>query len=190
MLASLMFIAPSREAIAMTGSAAAAERLVASLLRRAIAEGTTVVIVAQTASEPVAFAEVSNGAVVPSFPVVARAGIHAMGLVGALGAAWRSVARSRVELQAPAGGVHLVELQVSPEHRNRGVGAFLLGEVDDYAIEQRAGHISLTTATDNPARTLYERSGYRIVDQSTNARYERITGSTGRVLMVKPVGPS
>ena len=40
------------------------------------------------------------------------------------------------------------------------------------------------------ARTLYERSGYRIVDQRTNARYERITWSTGRVLMVKPVGPS
>jgi ribosomal protein S18 acetylase RimI-like enzyme len=190
LLASLMFIAPSREAVAMTGSAAAAERLAANLLRHAIAGSTSVVIVAENTSGPVAFAEVSNGSDMPPFPVVARAGINAMGLVGALGAAWRSRARSRVELHAPTGGVHLVELQVSPEHRNRGVGAFLLGEVDDYAIAQRAAHISLTTATDNPARRLYERSGYQIVDQKTNARYERITGSAGRVLMVKPVGPS
>ena len=189
-LASLMFIVPSREAVAMTGSAAAAVRLAASLLRHAIANRTSVVIVAERAATPVAFAEVSNGSDMPSFPVVARAGINAMGLVGTLAAAWRSRARSQVELQAPPGGVHLVELQVSPEHRNRRVGAFLLREVDDYAIAQRAAHISLTTATDNPARRLYERSGYRIVDQKTNARYERLTGSAGRVLMVKPVGPS
>jgi ribosomal protein S18 acetylase RimI-like enzyme len=188
LLASLMFLKPSREAVAMAGSAAAAERLAASLLRHAIADGTSVVIVAEMASEPVAFAEVSNGSDMPSFPVVARAAINAMGLAGALRAAWRSRARSRVELQAPGVGVHLVELQVSPEHRNRGVGAFLLGEVDDYAIGQRAARISLTTATDNPARRLYERNGYRLVDQKTDARYERITGSAGRVLMVKPVG--
>ena len=48
--------------------------------------------------------------------------------------------------------------------------------------------ISLTTATGNPARRLYERNGCRLIDQKTDARYERITGSAGRVLMVKPVG--
>jgi hypothetical protein len=37
---------------------------------------------------------------------------------------------------------------------------------------------------------LYERTGYRVADQRTNARYERITGSAGRVLMVKPVATS
>jgi len=190
LLASLMFMAPSRESVAMAGSAAAAERFAVYLLRHSIAQGTSFVIVAEIAAEPVAFAEVSNGSDVPALPVVARAGINAMGLIGALGAAWRSLARLRVELQAPAGGVHLVELQVSPEHRNRGVGAFLLGEVDNYAIEHRAAHVSLTTASDNPARRLYERSGYRVVQQRTNARYERITGSAGRVLMVKAIRPS
>ena len=137
LLASLMFMAPSRESVAMAGSAAAAERFAVYLLRHAIAQGTSFVIVAEIAAEPVAFAELSNDSDVPSLPVVARAGINAMGLVGTLGAAWRSLARLRVEMHAPAGGVHLVELQVSPEHRNRGVGAFLLGEVDDYAIEHR-----------------------------------------------------
>jgi ribosomal protein S18 acetylase RimI-like enzyme len=63
----------------------------------------------------------------------------------------------------------------------------LLGRVDDYAIEQKTSHISLTTATDNPARGLYERSGYRVIAQKTNARYRRITGSDGRILMVKDI---
>ena len=77
---------------------------------------------------------------------------------------------------------------MSPQHRNRGIGAFLLGEVDAYAIGERAAHVSLTTATDNPARRLYERNGYRVVGERTNARYEQITGSAGRVLMVKSFG--
>jgi ribosomal protein S18 acetylase RimI-like enzyme len=59
--------------------------------------------------------------------------------------------------------------------------------VEEYAIEQNAQHISLTTTTDNPARRLYERNGFRCVQQRTNARYERLTGSEGRVLMVKQI---
>ena len=188
MLASLMFMAPGREAVAMVGSATAARSFAAGLFRHALAEETSVIIVAEIDADPVGFAEISHGGDMPSFSVVARAGVDAMGLVGALRAAWRSLARMKVDLPAPAGGAHLVELQVSPQHRSRGIGAFLLGEVDVYALEQRAAHISLTTATDNPARRLYERHGYRVARERTNGRYERITGSAGRVLMVKPVG--
>jgi GNAT superfamily N-acetyltransferase len=131
-----MFMAPGREAVAMAGTATAARRYAASLLRRAIAERTSFVIVAEIGSEPVGFAEISHGGDIPSFAVVTRAAINAMGLVGALGAAWRSLARLKVDLPAPEGGAHLVELQVSPQHRNHGVGAFLLGEVDACAIEE------------------------------------------------------
>jgi ribosomal protein S18 acetylase RimI-like enzyme len=183
-----MFMAPGREAVAMVGSADAARRFAAGLFRHALSEGTSSIIVAEIDSEPVGFAEMSHGGDMPSFSVVARAAVDAMGLAGALQAAWRSLARMRVDLAAPAGGAHLEELQVSPQHRNRGIGAFLLGEVDAYALEQRAAHISLTTASDNPARRLYERNGYRVAGGRTNARYERITGSAGRVLMVKPIG--
>jgi len=182
-----MFMAPGRESVAMAGTANAARRLTESLLRHKIAAGTSSVIVAEIGSEAVGFAEMSHGGDMPPFPVLARAAINAIGLAGALRAAWRARARSSVDLLAPEGGVHLVELQVSPQHRNSGVGAFLLGEVDSYATDQRAAHISLTTATDNPARRLYERNGYRVAGQRTNARYERITGSAGRILMVKPV---
>ncbi len=169
----------------MAGTAMAARRLAVSLLRHGLAEGTSAVVVAEIGADMVGYAELSHGGDMPAFGVVARAAVDAMGIVGALRAAWRSLARSKVDLPAPEGGAHLVELQVSPQHRNRGIGTFLLGEVDAYAVEQRAAHVSLTTATDNPARGLYERNGYRVVGERTNARYERITGSAGRILMVK-----
>lgn len=186
-LASLMFVAPGREPVAMAGSASAAERFQVRLLRRAIQTGTSIVIVAETPSGPAGFAEVSQGAETPSLRTLVPAAVAAMGVAGALRAAWRSSARRKVDLAVPEGGVHLVELQVAPDQRNRGIGAFLLARVDEYAISQHAAHVSLTTATDNPARGLYERNGYRLIDQRTNARYERLTGSAGRVLMVKPL---
>ena len=187
-LASLMFLAPGREAVAMAGSPRAAERFQVRLFREALGAGTSLAIVAENESGPVGFAEVSQDVETPSLRVLARAAVAAMGPVGALRAASRSLARRKVDLSAPQGGLHLVELQVVPDLRNRGVGAFLLACVDEYAVAQNAGHVSLTTATNNPARGLYERNGYRLVDQKTDARYERITGSEGRVLMVKPLG--
>ena len=187
LLASLMFLAPGREAVAMAGSARAAERFQVRLFREALEAGTSIAMIAEIESGASGFAEVAPGVETPSLRVLARAAVAAMGPVGALRAASRSLARRKVDLSAPQGGAHLVELHVAPDLRNRGVGAFLLACVDEYAVAQNAQHVSLTTATDNPARGLYERNGYRLVDQKTNARYERITGSEGRVLMVKPL---
>jgi ribosomal protein S18 acetylase RimI-like enzyme len=186
-LASLMFSAPSREAVAMAGSARAAERFQANLFRNALQTGSSTIIVAEAASGLAGLAEVSQDDDTPSFPTVARAAVAAMGLGGALRAAGRWSARLKVNLSGPEGSVHLVELQVAPDLRNRGIGGFLLARVDEHAIARNATHVSLTTATDNPARGLYERNGYRLMDEKTNARYERITGSAGRVLLVKPL---
>ena len=183
-LAALMFAAPSREAIAIAGTAEAARRFLTRLWRHALEAGTSTVIVAEDESGTVGFAQVSHGGEIPPFPTVARAALASMGL-GAIGAGWRSLARMKVDLSPPPGGVHLVELQVAPELRNRGIGAFLLARVEEHALEHGAAHVSLTTAADNPARRLYERNGYELVAQKTDARYERITGSEGRVLMVK-----
>lgn len=77
------------------------------------------------------------------------------------------------------------ELHVHPRYRNRGIGSAAL----DYAeVEaQRLGHrhMSLTTTTTNPARRLYERRGFRVVETRTDPMYERYTGIPGRHLMVK-----
>lgn len=187
-LASLMFLAPAREAVAMAGNAEAAERFQMMVFRNALEAGTSVFLVAETRSGLAGFAEVSQGGETQSFATVARAAVAAMGLGGALRAGTRWPARLRVNLPIPEGGVHLIELQVAPDLRNRGIGGFLLARVDELALALNATHVSLTTATDNPVRALYERNGYRLTDQRTNARYQRITGSEGRVLMVKPLG--
>lgn len=45
--------------------------------------------------------------------------------------------------------------------------------------------MALTTTTANPARRLYERHGYRVVETRTDTVYERYTGIQGRHRMVK-----
>ena len=52
---------------------------------------------------------------------------------------------------------------------------------------RRDGHsaMSLITTIVNPARRLYERQGFRVVETRTDPDYERYTGIPGRVLMVK-----
>jgi ribosomal protein S18 acetylase RimI-like enzyme len=183
-LAAIMFAAPSREAVAMAGSAARAERFRANLLRDALTNGTSVAIVAEDGGQLVGFAEVADNDI-QSFRAVSRAATEAMGRLGSLPAAWRSLARMRVDLRAPEGGVHLVELHVAPDRRNEGIGGFLLDRVHEHATEQAAAHVSLTTLIDNPARRLYDRAGYEVRAEKRNRRYERVTGSPGRVLLVK-----
>jgi ribosomal protein S18 acetylase RimI-like enzyme len=183
-LAFIQYQSPSREAVAMAGSAAAARAFGAALLTRTLQDATAEIIVLEVDGGPVGFAELSTGSDMPPLMIVARCAIRSMGLRGALFAGWRARARSRVEIEAPD-GIHLVELQVAPDHRSKGFGALLLGEVERRAREQQAPALSLTTAIDNPARHLYERSGFAVEGERRNHRYETITGSPGRVLMVK-----
>ena len=90
-----------------------------------------------------------------------------------------------MQLEPPAGSYYIAEIDVDPDWRNRGIGGALL----DYAeAEARAAGytvMSLTTTTINPARRLYERHGFRVVETKTDAAYERYTGIQGRHLMVK-----
>jgi len=183
-LSVIQFQSPSREAVTMAGSTAAAKAFGAALLTRTLREDTAEVIVLEYDGDVVGFAELSTGGDMPPLATVAGAAVRAMGFIGALTAGWRSIARGRVEMKAPD-GVHLVELQVAPERRNNGFGAVLLGEVERRARERRAPALSLTTAIDNPARHLYERTGFTVELEKRNRRYESITGSPGRVLMVK-----
>ena len=186
-LMDIQFRSPSKEAVAMAGSAEAAERFQSMLLARALADGTAEVIVLDVDGTAAGFAELSTGGDVPSLKIVARCAISAMGLGGALVAGWRSLARAAVDLKSPEGAIHLVELQVDPEHRNEGLGGRLLAEVERIARERGASTLTLTTQIDNPARRLYERSGFHVEAEKRHRRYEAITGSPGRVLMVKPL---
>jgi hypothetical protein len=45
--------------------------------------------------------------------------------------------------------------------------------------------MSLGTTITNPARHLYERHGFRVVETKTDPSYERYTGIPGRILMMK-----
>jgi ribosomal protein S18 acetylase RimI-like enzyme len=56
---------------------------------------------------------------------------------------------------------------------------------EEQAREASAPAMALSTTTDNPARHLYERLGYRVVDTRRDPAYERYTGIEGRLLMVK-----
>ena len=55
------------------------------------------------------------------------------------------------------------------------------------AQARAGGHkvMSLSTTTVNPARRLYERHGFRVAQTLTDPGYERVTGISGRHLMLK-----
>lgn len=100
----------------------------------------------------------------------------------------RQRARDRVQMRRPAGAYYIAELDVDPRYRNQGIGGALL----DYAEEEaRAGgfaRMGLATTMVNPARRLYERHGFVVVETRTDRDYERYTGIPGRLLMAKELG--
>jgi ribosomal protein S18 acetylase RimI-like enzyme len=173
---------PSREAIALAGSAEHANAIVCAQLERALAADIPV-FVAEREGRPVGFAQLGepDGSIVE----LARMSIGAVGVGGTLRGAYGMLRRRPVEHRAPSGGLHLFELQVAPTERGHGIGGALLERVDVYATEHDAPHISLTTASNNPARRLYERHGYDLVAEKRNARYEKFTAQPGRILMLK-----
>jgi ribosomal protein S18 acetylase RimI-like enzyme len=118
-------------------------------------------------------------------PALAFQALRIFGPIGAI----RLLSRVRTEMQvstgAPSGAYHIAELHTHPQHRNRGYGAAAL----DYAEAEarQGGHTQMSLVTDmtNPARRLYERHGFQVVETRTDPAYERITGIPGRYLMVK-----
>jgi ribosomal protein S18 acetylase RimI-like enzyme len=97
----------------------------------------------------------------------------------------RARARRRVEPDVPASDYHISEFDVDPQFRNRRIGGRLLDHVEAEARAQGYTRMSLVTTTINPARRLYERHGFAVVETLTDPDYERITGISGRHFMVK-----
>jgi ribosomal protein S18 acetylase RimI-like enzyme len=94
-------------------------------------------------------------------------------------------ARARVQVERTPGSYYIAELDVHPDHRNRGIGASLLRHAEREARDEGFSQMSLATSIINPAQHLYMREGYRVMETRRDGRYEQITGIPGRVLMVK-----
>jgi ribosomal protein S18 acetylase RimI-like enzyme len=137
----VMFVEPSREAIALAGSVDRAYRFQLAFLEMALRSAGNAVFVAEDHHDVLGFAFVSDGSDVPPFRRLTAMSVAALGVVGALAAAWRSSARIRVNLRPPGGGLHLVELHVHPDRRSSGIGDRLLAAADEYARGQ--GGVSL-----------------------------------------------
>lgn len=105
--------------------------------------------------------------------------------VGVASVYGRYRARLRVNPDIPKGTYYIAELHVDPDYGNRGIGGALLDYAEHEARERALPKMSLMTTTNNPARRLYERKGFRVVETKTDRLYERYTGIAGRHLMVK-----
>jgi ribosomal protein S18 acetylase RimI-like enzyme len=96
-----------------------------------------------------------------------------------------ALALNRVRISLPADAWTIRELHVRADVRGRGAGGSLLQRAEERARDAGAPRLALMTRTNNPARRLYERHGFRVTRECHDHRYERITGATGRVAMEK-----
>lgn len=90
----------------------------------------------------------------------------------------------KVEFDPLPDAFAVVELYVDEAMRGRGIGGRLLDHADSLA-RGKWSLMCIETGVTNPARRLYERHGFRVIETKTDAAYERLTGSPGRILMVK-----
>jgi ribosomal protein S18 acetylase RimI-like enzyme len=97
----------------------------------------------------------------------------------------RDRARGAVQIRRPPDCLHIAEVHVLARLRGAGIGAALLADVERRARAANRSALSLTTTTSNPARRLYERAGYRVVETREDATYRALTGVAGGVRMVK-----
>ena len=173
----ILYAEPSDEMVALLPSIDGARRMTRSAWTSP--EGF---LVAMDGDAVVGFAQTRVGA--RSLLDEVGPALTGFGLLGAVRLVIRGWPRSRVDFVMPPDSCKLIELHVDPTRRGQGMGGLLVDAVIDLAGTRA---VSLTTRIDNPARHLYERKGFAVVEEKRHAAYEARTGSPGRVLMVRPV---
>lgn len=122
-------------------------------------------------------------------PRLVVSALRAIGPIALARIGWRMRLQSAVSPRKPPGSYIISELHVAVGARGRGVGRQLLDFAEREARDLGYRQIALHTLTNNPARHLYERQGFRTVEVRSDVRYERLTGVQGNVLMVKDLAP-
>jgi len=177
---------PGQEAIGLTGSAELAREFGMAMVRLPNSPmGWKRTVVAEANRRVVGIVQSGD---FPDFRVTPRLVYLAMRVFGPIKLVRLSPrlrARGRVQPKRPRGAYHIAEIDVDPSLRNQGIGSALLDHVETEARAGGHAMMSLTTTTINPARRLYERHGFSVVETKTDAAYERYTGIEGRHLMVK-----
>jgi ribosomal protein S18 acetylase RimI-like enzyme len=177
---------PGQEALGLTGSVELAREFGMAMVRLPNSPiGWKRTVVAEANRRVVGIVQAGD---FPDFTITPRLVYLAMRVFGPIKLVRllpRLRARGRVQPKRPRGAYHIAEIDVDPSCRNQGIGSALLDHVE--AEAKAGGHalMSLTTTTINPARHLYERHGFRVVETKTDAAYEKYTGIEGRHLMVK-----
>jgi ribosomal protein S18 acetylase RimI-like enzyme len=164
---------PGDEAVGFCGDPEKARRIGIELGRMGVSLHIEHTFVAEIDGRTVAVMEsgphgepsVSIGAILRILPVALRIG----GPVWTGRTILRQRLRSSVDFSLPARAYHIAELDVDTAYRNRGIGGGLLRHAETDACNTGLARMSLTTSMTNPARRLYERNGYRVVEEKTDA---------------------
>lgn len=62
------------------------------------------------------------------------------------------------------GGVHIGDIQLEPQARNRGIGSAAIQRIFAIARSRGLREVTLNVFRDNPAIHLYERVGFKVID--------------------------
>jgi len=181
---------PGREAVAIAGCVEAAREFGMGWVRLPDSpQGWQRTVVGELGGEVVAVLQAGPPPESP-FRLTRRVGWLAVRVLGVsvITALPRQRARQRVQVEPPGGSYYIAEIDVDPRCRNRGIGGAALDYAEAQARDDGYRQMSLSTTTENPARRLYERHGFRVVETKTDAAYEKYTDIAGRHLMVKELG--
>jgi ribosomal protein S18 acetylase RimI-like enzyme len=184
----IMFDDPGPDEMAIGGSLEGARTVGRISLAHGVSVSTQRALIAEVDGQAVALLEpmlpdedLDVGAI--TVLNLAAAALTRLGPAGFVRLLRWSRERGAVELSRVPQSYYIAHIDVLPEYRGRGIGAQLLGYAESQARARGFREMSLVTWIGNPAQRLYERHGFRVVDERRSAEFERIAGFPGRVLM-------